>query len=123
MPVKRSTMYARLRRGWTVRQAEGRDPPPVKPRGPRPINPNSLRQRAIAAGIPISTVESRITSGMSAEDALMSRRRPSKALYWAACDLLDVVEDLLATLEGQVDSMDYDRERALSVIKRAKGEK
>ena len=106
-----------------MRQAEGKDPPPVKPRGHRPINPNSLRQRAIAAGIPISTVESRIASGMSAEDALMPHRRPSKALYWAACDLLEVVEDLLATLEGQVDSMDYDRERALSVIKRAKGEK
>lgn len=122
MPVKRSTLYARLRRGWTMRQAEGKDPPPVKPRGNRKTNPNSLRQRAMAAGVPISTVESRIARGMTLDEAV-GFRRPSKALYWAACDLLEVVEDLLATLEGQVDSMDYDRERALSVIKRAKGEK
>lgn len=123
MTVNPSTMYARLRRGWTMRQAEGTDPPPVRKGGPRKTNPNSLRQRAIAAGIPVSTVASRIASGMSPEEALVPRRRPSKALYWAACDLLEVVEDLLATLEGRVDPMDYDRERALSVIQRAKGEK
>lgn len=70
MTVKRSTLYARLRRGWTMRQAEGKDPPPVKPRGHRPINPNSLRQRAMAAGVPISTVEARVASGMTLDEAL-----------------------------------------------------
>lgn len=80
MPVKRSTMYARLRRGWTVRQAEGRDPPPVKPRGPRPINPNSLRQRAMAAGVPISTVESRIARGMTLDEALTCGKQSKQTL-------------------------------------------
>jgi hypothetical protein len=44
--------------------------------GGQPKNPNSLRQRALAAGLPYSTVYQRVMWGWSVQQALITPRMP-----------------------------------------------